>query len=539
MLNILNGKEPGLIWCIGNCSRIGILSQMTKKYDTKYTLIGDEFDTLVPYNLENTVRKMDEDYLKIHNNSLMVVGTTATTVKVWLNKNINFKAVKILPIPKEYIAFRDCTFEELIFNCYAINTIENNKENKNNEENMINVCSFLKNFIEKPSYTNLTSRITFETGLDHPLHILVYVSRNMIIHKHIFNFLRCITDTKKYYTVITANSDNGGFKVYDTLCSTYKNISVPIHGSSKHEVSCRLENYFHLTKPTYGDIISFLNDFYKNVGKKICNIICIGGDIFKRGMAFTSNDYMITPTDMFYLPPKGVCIDTMIQALGRLSGCYPHFYDQIKRVIHTTSNTIKIARLGIEETNILNNYGTDNNKYSNLNNYMKSGDIILPGVLKKTKKNFIAKGMPTKLDKKMYTMDARKEVNIEALFQDCNITKIHDKMYFDSDIPGYKYRKSSCKLRQEYLEKNDIQIQSHNVKFDDEKTYTENLRCAIKNYIEINPSNNKYMNVSEWLKITGLCGFKNKTTYHYTLMTYLVKNKFMERSNNKLQMLVL
>ena len=77
------------------------------------------------------------------------------------------------------------------------------------------------------------------------------------------------------------------------------------------------------------------------------------------------------------------------------------------------------------------------------------------------------------------------------------------------------------------------------IKFDDEKTYTENLRCAIKNYIEINPSNNKYMNVSEWLKITGLCGFKNKTTYHYTLMTYLVKNKFMERSNNKLQMLVL
>ena len=62
------------------------------------------------------------------------------------------------------------------------------------------------------------------------------------------------------------------------------------------------------------------------------------------------------------------------------------------------------------------------------------------------------------------------------------------------------------------------------------------LKRKLTNYISAGNPNN-FKRASEWLKITGLCGFKNKTVHHHMMMTYLVKHGFLERSeDNKLRL---
>ena len=533
LLNMLNGSNPGLIWCMGNFSRMPVLRTLLKKFKTAYTLIGDEFDQLVPYDNN---RVMDEYYSRIHKNSYMVIGATATSIKVWLNHSINFQTVTSLPIPAEYVGFKDYAIETLPFDCSAL------AKKDVESDSMRKICDYLKLLIDKDGYTNLTNKVTGKTGCNHPLHILVNVSRIMDIHSAIFNYMSLL-ETSNNFTVVTANSDNSGYKVYDSyfLKMEMTNINIPIYGSSESEHCVRRtldnrtkENFFRMTKATYGDILTYFSEAYKNKGKKIGNIFVIGGDIFSRGMAFTSNNYEISPTDMIYLPSTSACIDTMIQASGRLSGCYFNFHDQIKYVLHTTEQVIKDTRSGIEETSFINKNHGDSNKYLTLNDKLNSGDVKVPGVLKTTRKNFKAgKGKQTKLNQNIYAMDGGEEINISAVFDDEIYTTGHNDMYLQN---RYKNGKASIARRNQHLKDTGKKvILPSNEEDKNEKTYTETLCCAIKKYIDL--YTNEYMTVSEWCKITGLCGFKNKTTYHHALMTCLVTRKFMERHNNKLRML--
>jgi len=67
------------------------------------------------------------------------------------------------------------------------------------------------------------------------------------------------------------------------------------------------------------------------------------------------------------------------------------------------------------------------------------------------------------------------------------------------------------------------------------ETFMNCLKRKLTNYIkEGNP--NKFRTAKEWLDITGLCGFKDKTCHHYAIMTYLVNNGFIERLGNKLRL---
>ena len=177
LLNMLNGSEPGLIWCMGNSSRMTVLRTLLKKCETDYTLIGDEFDQLVPYDND---RVMDKYYSRIHKDSYMVTGATATSIKVWLNSSINFQTVTSLPIPAEYVGFKDFAIETLPFDCSALTTKDDESDS------MREICDYLELLIDKDGYTNLTNKVTGATGCNHPLHILVNVSRNMNIHRAIF-----------------------------------------------------------------------------------------------------------------------------------------------------------------------------------------------------------------------------------------------------------------------------------------------------------------------------------------------------------------
>ena len=69
-----------------------------------------------------------------------------------------------------------------------------------------------------------------------------------------------------------------------------------------------------------------------------------------------------------------------------------------------------------------------------------------------------------------------------------------------------------------------------------EETSMNCLKRKLTNYISSgNP--NEFKRASEWLAITGLCGFKNKTVHHHMMMSYLVKHGFLERrEDNKLRL---
>ena len=67
------------------------------------------------------------------------------------------------------------------------------------------------------------------------------------------------------------------------------------------------------------------------------------------------------------------------------------------------------------------------------------------------------------------------------------------------------------------------------------ETFMNCLKRKLTNYIA-NGKENTFRTAKEWLEITGLCGFKDKTCHHYALMTYLVNDGFVERCNNKLRL---
>jgi hypothetical protein len=69
-----------------------------------------------------------------------------------------------------------------------------------------------------------------------------------------------------------------------------------------------------------------------------------------------------------------------------------------------------------------------------------------------------------------------------------------------------------------------------------EETSMNCLKRKLTNYISSGNSN-EFKRASEWLAITGLCGFKNKTVHHHMMMSYLVKQGFLERrEDNKLRL---
>ena len=452
LLSILKGIEHGVISCMGNTARLHILSQLTSHYNTKFALHCDEIDQQLPYDDKDTERKLNKDYMKIHNEALMVVGTTATSVKVWLNDHINFQKVKALPLPKCYIGFKELVVETKTFDgCKAI------CGEKDNINKIPGLIPFITQFINEPQYNNLTSRKTGKQGLHHPRHLLVNFSRNMKHQQELFDHLRILKQKDlhgKHFTAIVANSDRGGYKVYDTRFSKHKTITMPMYGYDKPEKAYLIDNYFQMSKPTYGDIISFFSAAHINEGRQIGNIFGIGGDIFKRGNAFTSNDYMITPTDMLYIPPKDTCKDIMIQAVGRLNGCYPHFHDQIKYTLHTTKSVENEVRFGIENISLINNYGREEHEHENLNVYLQSGEVKLPGCVQTTRKFFNAKkGKNVKLDNKVYENDGCAEVNIKAGFEDKTVADKHSDMYSKNATPGYKNRNEGRDLRENYVER--------------------------------------------------------------------------------------
>ena len=79
------------------------------------------------------------------------------------------------------------------------------------------------------------------------------------------------------------------------------------------------------------------------------------------------------------------------------------------------------------------------------------------------------------------------------------------------------------------------EVESVSKKIRDGETCMNCLKRNITKFIADGNSNN-FRTAAEWLEITGLCGFKNKTVHHHKMMTVLVQDGFIERRDNKLRL---
>ena len=79
------------------------------------------------------------------------------------------------------------------------------------------------------------------------------------------------------------------------------------------------------------------------------------------------------------------------------------------------------------------------------------------------------------------------------------------------------------------------EVESVSKKFRDGETCMNCLKRNITKFIADGNSNN-FRTAAEWLEITGLCGFKNKTVHHHKMMTVLVQDGFIVRRDNKLRL---
>ena len=131
----------------------------------------------------------------------------------------------------------------------------------------------------------------------------------------------------------------------------------------------------------------------------------------------------------------------------------------------------------------------------------------------------------------------KKKFNPHAEVEDQSFTR-HKKalstlqMINPEEYNGEKRRKKNIDRHNKNNESNDKSIMKR-----EGETHISLLRNMIRDYVQSEEGKtNTWKTAAQWFDITGLCGFKNKTTHHHKIMTRLVKEDFLERKDNKLRL---
>jgi hypothetical protein len=451
ILKFMKGEDVGIIWCIGNTPRMNILDQMLSHYQCKYVVVGDELDDLMIYDEAASTRKQDKPYLKIHKGARMVIGPTATSVKIWLSTFPNFVNVRHIPIPKSYIGYRDLIIDTHLFR----NTKPIKQDGKNIDRPEL--FTFLSEFINMPQYYGVTSNITKQSR-DLPRMLICCVSEQISHHREMMEFMMTHQHkSNRDFVSITWNSDNGGLKMYSSYLAKQNNrkIHVPVYddnNATEEAVPFTKKGFYQFSKSNLGDVLSFMDDLCESECETLGNILVFVGKNANRGVSFVSNNYELHPTDMIHIPSNNnMALDKQVQVVGRLMGDYRHYHDQVQFKLWTNKKCHSEVSSAIEALYQLNRHSMDEHKENNLHDYLMSGMINLPGSTHPKNKFFNAPtGLPTKLDKTMYDMNGKSEVNLEARFQDKNLAEKHSQMYKDNATKGFTHRAESRKFREEY-----------------------------------------------------------------------------------------
>jgi hypothetical protein len=340
----------------------------------------------------------------------------------------------------------------------------------------------------------------YGTRVDHPVIILHKTRREQAHHDSFFDSFKTGDDTKKVWTVI--REDGRGFKIYSDVL---RNCSVEIGGENYTDSYGTGEFEFKSKKIGIQKVIQY---FYDNGGaNKFGHIVIKSGDVAGRSRSYVSVNGEWHLTHMYYVPSKSASIPTLIQ------GC---------RLNHNRPDSVPLLMYAPKKT-ILN---------------LQKGDLLQDEQIERLIHN---QSWRTARSMKESVWNKKKVPSVKMYHSKLN------SWYKTSKVKGvdggwgikvYTEEHNKVGSIKEMLfgsEEDEDETYKHLEKRDNE-TFISLLKRSITNYDLTTGTKNRWKSAAQWFEITGLCGYKNKTTVHHKMMTRLVKDDFIERKNNKLRL---
>ena len=475
-----------------------LLENRTDVYNNNLFIFIDEADALV-YGLEHIPTNINLNKLLCCATQLFEITATPWDNLVGNDKLENQNIIVLQP-PISYKGIRNIEFYELV---HPISKFSNNLL-----EEDPNLIEFYNKLSEQEIFNK-----EYNVIIPHPIIVLHKTSTSTKHHNIFFNYF------KKHYKnwIIIKEDSSGLFMFADILCGE----QIKINNVIFEDKNLGIFNF----KDTV--IIPQLFQWMINNGgaNKFSHIVIKSGRFSGRSRSYVSLDGNWHLTHQYYFGSTNV--PSLIQEM-RIVHDRP---DAIPLKCYTPfeiGETIKKGAIMLEEQiDRLKKIRSEQN--FQVQHFVKNGVWNSEKVPRKVKLTIGPLNKKFKINKtKKGKQDDGWDISIYR--EELNKTNInHIENVSINNNNNNDNNNNDNNNDNDNNESNDIIKQVKN-----EFTAIELLRKNIKLYIEQNPNINNWKTAREWQNITGLSGFNLSSSYHFAIMTSLVKEKFMLRKNNLL-----
>jgi hypothetical protein len=520
-IDALTGKKKKIILAMANASQIAALNDLIKELGTPaYLALVDEIDDLCNNSNSGGKDKQIYDAIEILMEcALSRGGTTATPITTFFEeKRLKPNQIFIMYHPKDYRGFKEITIG-----------IDARLGNSNEQwlpetTNCLGKPSkdygsiqFEKDFGMKPYFRLLTtlppydrynyrpSKYTKNTTLPaqapHPINVLHKTSNFTAHHKEAFDWITSDSVTKNVWSAFIFNG--GSHQVY---CPQLIGKLTPNCSIWKGTIT---SGHFEVTDTTS---VREIYTILLNAGST--HIVCFSGKCADRGVNFTDLDYTISLTHERVMFSKEAGTSTLLQSLRLLGRC-PSYNYHIPRQLLTHEKAYKDMATTFHLITDMITASQEEDSVASVTS--------LPIFLSKA--TFACSKIPSRSiakDKKKYLNKAKKGDKGVGM-PEKEFKLLVDEKYEDED---------EDEDEDENWSRNNGRLERN-----EGETFISTLKKTLTKYANSDvgkKDKNTFKTATEWLKITGLCGFKNKTVHHSTMIKELVKCSFLERKGTKL-----
>jgi hypothetical protein len=481
----LFGKKKKIVIVLANVHQLSALNFILEKRKAdNLMLFVDEADAIA-YGLQDIPTNIEFNKLKATSKQKFEITATPWD-NLAGNETLENQNIVVLQAPPTYKGIRNVEMHDLQ---YPINKFKGN---------LIEEDPNLILFYEQLSGESVFSA-PYVSKL-HPIIVLHKTSTSTIHHDAFFNFFR-----HNYDNWVTIKEDSTGMFMFSKVCKG-KNIKIDSFTFSDTNNNGVFEFKDRVIIP---QILQWMID---NGGAKVFpHIVIKSGRFSGRSRSYVSSDGNWHLTHQYYFGAPNV--PSLIQEM---------------RIVHDRPDAIPLKCFAPEKVNEAIQKGAimldeqierliDKNiqRCLNVRELVRNGVWNPEKVPKKVKLTvgLSNKGFNVKKTKKGksdggWSFDVYEELLNERI-------KEHD----GSEEHKWK-RDESGRLNRK-----------------DGETCVELLRRSIKTYLNSEKGkSNTWKTAKEWMDITGLCGFKKDSSYHFAIMTCLINENFLERKDNKLRL---
>jgi len=486
----LEGKNMNMIIALANGTQLKCLNMVLEQLEINSELImlTDEADAVAYSEIKDPspLKHKAAEYVTLKKRCKHTYEISAT---VWdiLKGNQDLTNTNIIYIrpPPTYKGIRDgIQFLELP------HKIEKWNQNNSLFEEDPNMMQIYEELMETPIFKCQRYNLV----IDHPI-IIMHKTKTLI--KHHKMFYKLFRTNHMYCNIWTVMMEcDKGLYLYSNVL---KNVTIEIDKVKIRDLKGTGEFLFgkRIIIP------QLMQWFIDNGGaKKFSHIVIKSGDFSGRSRSYVSTDGNWHLTHQYY--GGGSSVPDMIQA---------------QRLVHDRPDSIPLIEYAPSKV---------------INNIVK-GDIMqdeqIERLIDLRIKSNIEVLCHVQLDEEIWTKE--KIPNAALCCGNINKSfKIKKKNRIEGNDGGWEIQQYK-----KFLTNIENMVNVSNTESNDVgETFMNCLKRKLSKYIS-DGNVNKFRTAKEWLDITGLCGFKDKTCHHYAIMTYLVKDGFIERNGNKLRLL--